>query len=374
MIFSYKKAFTLTEVLIAVAIVGVIAALVLPMVITTYQNKVFEYMQTKQTDSITSTLEALPVLENKTRFSETMMSSNDIGEDSSGLFLKKYFKVARYCGNIENGGADCFAPTYTSYNNTTHLREHSKAVDLIPRGTCAQLKNGTSLCITPQPKTIDGDWKSVQVVMDLNGLKGPNVVGRDFISLFNLPLVNVGASDLTRTQGMEGVFAENQTPIQPTEIEECVSYTTDKSDGCCKFKKKRNMIKTGDICCQNAQIGPTIAACNTVVTLHMNYFPTYYNSPIQPYSKSSSTFKLDPSNAKLPSSLAVKIRCGNNSEQGGSVSADQIMNALKSGSDLYWPDKVTSASCVYPRETLLWTGNSTQQITVNGTTYKISQH
>ena len=88
MIFSYKKAFTLTEVLIAVAIVGVIAALVLPMVITTYQNKVFEYMQTKQTDSITSTLEALPVLENKTRFSETMMSSNDIGEDSSGLFLK----------------------------------------------------------------------------------------------------------------------------------------------------------------------------------------------------------------------------------------------------------------------------------------------
>lgn len=50
------------------------------------------------------------------------------------------------------------------------------------------------------------------------------------------------------------------------------------------------------------------------------------------------------------------------------------MNALKSGSNLYWPDKVTSASCVYPRETLLWTGNSTQQITVNGTTYKISQH
>ena len=53
MIFNYKRAFTLTEVLIATAIVGVIAALVLPMVITTYQNKAFEYMQTKQTESIT---------------------------------------------------------------------------------------------------------------------------------------------------------------------------------------------------------------------------------------------------------------------------------------------------------------------------------
>lgn len=373
-IFNYKRAFTLTEVLIATAIVGVIAALVLPMVITTYQNKAFEYMQTKQTESITSTLEALPVLENKTRFSETMMSSDDISDDTSGLFLKKYFKVARYCGNIDNGGANCFASTYASYNEATHQRENTKAIDLIPRGTCAKLKNGTSICITPQPKTKEGDWTAAQVVMDLNGLKGPNVVGRDFITLFNLPVVSAGSTDITRTQGKEGVFAENETPITPTEVEECTSYTTDKSNGCCKYKKRKNMIKAGDICCQNSQIGPTVAACSTVVTLHMNYYPTTYSSPVKPYSMASSTFKLDPASATLPSSLAVKIRCKNNSEQGGEVTATQIMDAISGHDNLYWPQNVTDSSCVFPHETLLWTTNSTQQVTINGTTYKISQH
>ena len=378
MIFNYKRAFTLTEVLIATAIVGFIAALVLPMVITTYQNNMFEHMYNKENESIKAIMESLPVTENKSRFEDTMMSSDTISDDTSGLFLKKYFKVAKYCGNITDSGADCFAPEYAVYKEApTHIRESVKAVDLIPRGTCAQLKNGTSICIAPQPKTRTVDWKSAQVVMDLNGLKGPNVVGRDLRVLEALPTVSAGSSVAGKQQGVEGVFAENETPITPTAIEECSSYTKDSSDGCCLYKKRNNMIKTGDICCTaNSKIGPTVAACNTTITLHLNYFPTSssYKYGDTPYTRASGTFKLDPSSATLPDSLAVKIKCGNGTYSGGTLSATTIMSALANKKDAQWSGQIYDKSCAFPSEDLVWTTNSGTSVTINGITYKISKH
>lgn len=91
------------------------------------------------------------------------------------------------------------------------------------------------------------------------------------------------------------------------------------------------MIKTGDICCTaNSKIGPTVAACNTTITLHLNYFPTSssYKYGDTPYTRASGTFKLDPSTATLPDSLAVKIKCGNGTYSGGTLSATTIMSAL----------------------------------------------
>lgn len=376
MIFNYKKAFTLTEVLIATAIVGVIAALVMPMVITTYQNNLYEHMYTKQYDAIKDALEALPVTENKTRFADTIMSSDDINDNTSGLFINKYFKVARYCGNITDSGADCFAPEYVTYDEQTHKRVHNKATDLIARGTCAMLKNGTSLCITPQPVTPTDAWKSVQVVMDLNGIKGPNVVGRDFRVLAALPSISAGTTLAGKQQG-EGVYAENEVPIAPKEVESCTSYTKDSSDGCCSYKKKHNMIHTGDICCTaNQKIGPTVAACSSVVTLHLNYYPvsSNYYSGVHPWSSSSSTFYIDPSSAVLPSSLGVIIKCGNGTFGGGTLAAADIMTALANKKTVGWPSGIYSKTCAHPSEELLWSKNKNTSITIDGITYKIKKH
>lgn len=378
MIFNYKKAFTLTEVLIAIAIVGVISALVLPMVITTYQNNLFERMNQKQIDSVQAILESLPVTENKSRFSDTIMSSDVISDDTSGMFLKKYFKVAKYCGNITGSGANCFAPEYAKYTETPpYVRQIVKPTDLIARGTCAQLKNGTSICIAPQPKTPTADWKSVQVVMDLNGLKGPNVVGRDLRLIQSLSTVSAGTSIAGKQQGTEGVFAENETPITPKAVEECSSLTDDSSDGCCMYKKRNNMIKAGGVCCtENSTIGPTLAACNTSVTLHLNYYPTAssYNYGDTPYTKASSNFKLEPSTATLPPSLAVKIRCGNGTYAGGTLSATSIMNALANKTNAYFSGRIYDPSCAYSSEDLLWTANSGTSYTLNGITYNIQKH
>ena len=89
MIKRIKKAFTLTEVLLAVAIVGIIAALVLPMIITKYQEKVMAYMAERQMQSISSAIETLAVTENKSRFAETTIGSRIDDDDHTGKFIKK---------------------------------------------------------------------------------------------------------------------------------------------------------------------------------------------------------------------------------------------------------------------------------------------
>lgn len=372
MILKLKRAFTLTEVLIAVAIIGIIAALVLPTIITTYQNKVFEYMESRELQSIKSALDSLVVTENKAKFNETIMYGT-ASDDTSGKFLKKYFRVAKYCGTSTDGDSECFAPLYYKYDATAHTRTELKRNEIGITGSCAMMKNGVSMCITPQTASA-----SAKVIMDLNGIKGPNVIGRDLIELQNLDRV-YSASDISRMtqQGdsSKRVISENEAPITPTSSDECTDYTTDGSTACCQYKKDNNMIAAGDVCCSNTSVGPTVAACNTIVTLHLNYFPTQGTAVGQyPYSKSSGTFRVDPSNAVLPDALGVKIRCGNGSEQGGTLTASSIKSALKSKADVRWPSKVYDKSCYYNQESLLWSANSTKTYTYQGVTYKLEQH
>ena len=56
-----RKGFTLTEVLLAVAIVGIIAAIVIPAIITKSQNSGFELKRQRQVQAINSVLYSLPV-------------------------------------------------------------------------------------------------------------------------------------------------------------------------------------------------------------------------------------------------------------------------------------------------------------------------
>lgn len=182
-----RKGFTLTEILLAIAIVGLIAALVLPAAITNFQNKSLDIGFEREIKTIEGAIRNLVVSENKKDFYSTIMyidaDSNNYDE-TSGKFIKKYLKVSRYCGN--NNG-DCFADKYYDYNEL-------KKVEYIPayKGACASLKNGASICITPQ---IGAD-KYISGIIDLNGKKGPNILNRD-LRPFSINL-NILKNDLEK--------------------------------------------------------------------------------------------------------------------------------------------------------------------------------
>ena len=103
MLFNNKaKGFTLTEVLLALAIVGIIAALVLPATITKLDENLLQRSYERQAQAIQSVVDVLPIKENVGNFGETSMFStgNKTIDESSGKFLKRYMRVSKYYGDL----------------------------------------------------------------------------------------------------------------------------------------------------------------------------------------------------------------------------------------------------------------------------------
>ena len=125
----------------------------------------------KQVTTLSHTLEILPTSEKVYDFTLSSMhveSEPTDFEASSGNFLKKNFKVSKYCGSTP---ANCFTTNYTKYTNSG--KTTVKPLEDF-KGSCAILKNGMSICIRPQVGTgpVEG-W------IDTNGKHGPNVIDRD---------------------------------------------------------------------------------------------------------------------------------------------------------------------------------------------------
>ena len=103
---SGKRGFTLTEILLAVAIVGIIAALVLPMVIKNYQDKTLDAALKREKQTLESSIAALIVNENTDDYKKTMLYTyaEELTDysNSSGAFIKNYLKVSNYCGDNNN--------------------------------------------------------------------------------------------------------------------------------------------------------------------------------------------------------------------------------------------------------------------------------
>ena len=173
----YKRGFSLTELLIALAIVAVIAVLLIPVITTRAQNRSFAVSYDTEVKQMLNSLESLPVSENKEDIESTMMfvKEGDIASyaNNAGAYINKYMKVVKYCGDTPG---DCFASMYYLYNTDNERVEFP--INGI-KGACALLKNGVSICLKPQIKKENGAIQEIQGWIDLNGPKEPNIYGRD---------------------------------------------------------------------------------------------------------------------------------------------------------------------------------------------------
>ena len=79
---GYRRGFSLTEILIALAIVAVIAVLVIPVITTRAQNRSLALSYETEVKQMMASLEGLPSNENKDDISQTMMYVNE--EPTSG--------------------------------------------------------------------------------------------------------------------------------------------------------------------------------------------------------------------------------------------------------------------------------------------------
>ena len=174
-----KKAFTLAEVLITLGIIGVVASMTIPSLISGYRDK--QYVTAlKKSVSILSNAYNLAIYENggSNDFgylpaeyiplpeSEGSGVYNKNGNTNSDIFfqaLSKHLNIMKDCG--KNGDDGCFpeiiySPFRDKTWNIVHMQGNSRRFFI--------LSDGTSIGITPSFAYID-----------VNGLKKPNKLGVD---------------------------------------------------------------------------------------------------------------------------------------------------------------------------------------------------
>lgn len=180
-----KKAFTLSEVLITMGIVGVISVLTVPAVMKNYKQKVYVTSLQKTISQITDANHSIMQEEFANSLYETTLADNsscnaDMKKSKGACyFLNSYFKVAKKgCGGKTAGSTNyCLGAKYTNLDG-------SKVVNIGAAGLgyCIQNTNGITIC---------GGYNSANgcptYYIDVNGEKEPNIAGRDFFTIDLMP-------------------------------------------------------------------------------------------------------------------------------------------------------------------------------------------
>lgn len=297
-----QKGFTLTEVLFSVVIVGIIAALVIPSIITAYQRRMLDRAYTRELLALRGAVESLVVTENKASFFDTIMYSDTAPSsynNNSGKFLKKYLRVSKYCGD-SNG--DCFASKYYEYKNNDKVEYQPQY-----EGACAALKNGISICIKPQ---IGGS--GIEGLLDLNGIKGPNVLGVDLQAFSIAPKTRTVLSN-----GTEKVLALDNAPI----IGACTSCDCDSTlPGCSTIppedpieEPEENVCANpdpagGSRCCDNATITSNTDSCCTISSIYNSKAGCKGKVKIRIYN-SKSTYNCPTIKTTSGNKITITIKC-----------------------------------------------------------------
>lgn len=182
-----NNGFTLSEVLITLVIIGVIAALTIPNLYVYYQKQQYIVELKKVYTEISQALRQLMADESVDRLSLTESFTCQEGEVCpseenisrvGNNFLKKYFKVIKDCASEDP--SSCFAESYKTISGEGADRPHC-LYSIITVG-------GASICLI---QIADIARPSIFFI-DTNGLKPPNTVGRD---LFRFSVYYDGSLD-----------------------------------------------------------------------------------------------------------------------------------------------------------------------------------
>jgi len=194
---NFKKGFTLAEVLITLAIIGVVSALTVPGLMNSYQKQTYVTQLHKVYNEMSQALTQYKTDRNALNLKEAGLTS-DANVQS---FIETYFKIINKC----DSWTPCFAnlSEYKYMNgNSIGDRAHPKSYTL-----------ASGAAIRPM-YSLEGE-KLINVFVDINGSKGPNILGRDlfFFGIYNNGMIDDFYNSATNaplsTTIRETVYTEN---------------------------------------------------------------------------------------------------------------------------------------------------------------------
>ena len=175
-----NKGFTLSEVLITLTIIGVVSALTLPAVIQKQRDKANVAKLQKVYSVLSQAL--LRAKEDQGDFTNWPAQNSTEGTETIFSFIEPYIKTVKKCGDTSG----CWA------QNTKSL-SGSDAMWFTPRLTEVYnlvLSDGTSVIVDVLGERytvlgLNSDVKQYSIIafwVDVNGIKGPNIFGRDIFA------------------------------------------------------------------------------------------------------------------------------------------------------------------------------------------------
>lgn len=183
-------AFTLAEVLITLAIIGIVAALTIPSLMANYQKTQYVAGLKKAYAEIT---EALKLMASDHGCPDNLKCTNLFNNNSNALGneVKKYFKLAKDCGSTYNANDEstkCFSDTYrTKIDGSGDIYNSGEEFDgsynfITADGFAISLTSDN--CDSSNGSGPNRNMNNICgfITIDVNGAKGPNNVGRDIFS------------------------------------------------------------------------------------------------------------------------------------------------------------------------------------------------
>ena len=201
-IFKTKAAFTLAEVLITLGIIGVVAAITMPVLISKYKNQVYVNQLKKSVSVFENGIKLIIANEGATDLSETefgkyleddSLSSDALYNKLEPIFKKNFNVVKSYSatevqkllpksGNITNT-EDCkkyvgkvSSIAYKVNNTSQCMADPSGFVFYLADGSYVDFEK---VIRRPVDNSSDAKVLLAEVSLDTNGLKGPNQNGYD---------------------------------------------------------------------------------------------------------------------------------------------------------------------------------------------------
>jgi len=179
---KYKAGFTLAEVLITLGIIGVVAAMTIPTLLTNVSNNIFAVRIKQVYYQLSSAIITYMSDNDIVQISPKNMKdySPDSEEIAVNNLIRKNFKNAIMC---EYPSPKCFGETYV-INNQTEWSDSYRG--FWRENSSFLLNNGSSVSIV----SMGGEDSRFRVVIDVNNNGFPNKIGRD---LWIMYIANNGA-------------------------------------------------------------------------------------------------------------------------------------------------------------------------------------
>ncbi len=209
-----KKAFTLAEVLITLAIIGIVAALTIPTLIQNYQEKAWDTASEVFQRKLEESLKVMNVQGTLAGYTTTEAFVDE---------LSKHIKITRICDNDDI--TTCFADkvTWGTENEEVEMADVKRAShfgqDSWGTNTVGvQFANGVNGVIAYNPECVQNQFSNqitgtscLAILYDVDGFKNPNTQNKD---LRSINVSSLGGSSCSFEVG--GICFG--TPFQPTAL------------------------------------------------------------------------------------------------------------------------------------------------------------